>query len=323
MNTTILYYPTINIPTQPWFRHALLYWDEVSSIVPQNQTDELSPDIQYLKEEGLFKTIEPETLIYQPSALQQLQDEFKEVVLSQPFQESRGSHSNKLVRIHKDKVSDSISDFLEEKNLAKQPKHSEWMQCDRHAFLLYMSLLAKHLAGIHSGNTTIGTDNAAYESLNFQRVDTGIPVVSLNLNDILPAPQENVPFEKIVDFKRKRKDHLENFQILLSEFHTQIATSASIPEMQEQAVAFQKALKNGVQELKTVLKDENIECVYNSLNSLIFSGITGFLEDNPYKVAVGVIDIGLQFISTRNKKREALENSPVSYLYYATKNQII
>ena len=34
MAQTILYYPTINIQDGTWLRNAILYWDEVSSIVP-------------------------------------------------------------------------------------------------------------------------------------------------------------------------------------------------------------------------------------------------------------------------------------------------
>ena len=34
MAQTILYYPTIDIQDGAWLRNAILYWDEVSSIVP-------------------------------------------------------------------------------------------------------------------------------------------------------------------------------------------------------------------------------------------------------------------------------------------------
>jgi hypothetical protein len=42
---TILYYPTINVPINSWLRHSLLYWDQVSSIILGNVSDEeeLSP----------------------------------------------------------------------------------------------------------------------------------------------------------------------------------------------------------------------------------------------------------------------------------------
>ena len=64
---TILYYPTIRIPTTIWLRQALLYWDEIASIVPRdyedNAFDPYTPEIQYLKSEGQFRPIRPETFV--------------------------------------------------------------------------------------------------------------------------------------------------------------------------------------------------------------------------------------------------------------------
>lgn len=93
MNRTILYYPTIDIPTNSWLRHSLLYWDEVSSIVPKSWDErmllELSPDIHYLIDEGQFRPIKPEDLIMGRDnwdAFEQFQNEFKEIVSSARFQ---------------------------------------------------------------------------------------------------------------------------------------------------------------------------------------------------------------------------------------------
>jgi hypothetical protein len=61
---TILYYPTISVPTGNWLRQAILYWDEVSSIVPKSWDEKLliayTQDIQYLKSEGEFRSIDPD-----------------------------------------------------------------------------------------------------------------------------------------------------------------------------------------------------------------------------------------------------------------------
>ena len=49
---SLLYYPTIQIPSGQWLKKAVLYWDEVSSIVPQDYDGkwliESSPDLEYL-----------------------------------------------------------------------------------------------------------------------------------------------------------------------------------------------------------------------------------------------------------------------------------
>ena len=48
MAQTILYYPTIDIQDSTWLRNAILYWDEVSSIVPYENYLGFSPELLYL-----------------------------------------------------------------------------------------------------------------------------------------------------------------------------------------------------------------------------------------------------------------------------------
>jgi len=64
---TILYYPTISVPSSRWLRQAILYWDEIGSIVPQRYDEtELIPytlDVQFLKDEGEFRSFRTD-LIY-------------------------------------------------------------------------------------------------------------------------------------------------------------------------------------------------------------------------------------------------------------------
>lgn len=90
---TILYYPTISIPNSSWLRQALLYFDEVASIVPSdvNWSHEvgkalvpLTPDIEYLQGEGAFRRIPPELLFMQEKEdnwerAHKLTDEFMEL----------------------------------------------------------------------------------------------------------------------------------------------------------------------------------------------------------------------------------------------------
>lgn len=228
MNRTILYYPTIDIPSETWLRHALLYWDEVSSIVPKSYDDrilnELSPDIHYLMDEGQFRAIKPEELINNQDnweAFHQFRDEFIQIVQSPIFQQFiQRQHksdvkihiekigSNNISRIHNNKISENIFYFLQEQGLAiHNPNQYEWVSFEKHTALLYMSLLAKYLADVDSEQTTIGTDLLAYEKFNFKRVKEkdGFPTVSFSLNNVLPTPKYNVPLEVIIDFKRKRK----------------------------------------------------------------------------------------------------------------------
>ena len=53
MAQTILYYPTINIQDSAWLRNAVLYWDEVSSIVPYEDYPNFSPEVLFLQRSGV------------------------------------------------------------------------------------------------------------------------------------------------------------------------------------------------------------------------------------------------------------------------------
>ncbi len=367
MNRTILYYPTIDIPRNNWLRHSLLYWDEVSSIVPKSWDENflinLSPEIHYLLDEGQFRPIKPEDLISKGDNWQEFdafQQEFMEIVSSKYFKfiinrgkpsKSHRIHENKIgftSRIHLNKTSDSIYQYLKEQGLANRDGDNEWINFEHNTALLYMSLLAKYLADIDSNHTTIGTDFVNYEKFNFKRVSekNGFPVVSFNLDNVLPTPRENVSFEKIISFKKKREQNLRHFKKTMSDFQNKISHSTSNEEMKETAINFQETLLNGVDDLTATLKDHKIDFRIKSLKSLInlktptsiasaTVAIGSVVNSNLNLIkipldltaiglaTIGAIELTTNYIDNRNKERAKLRESPFSYVYYAQRNRII
>jgi hypothetical protein len=119
---TILYYPTIDIPTKKWLRHSLLYWDEVSSIVPSSWDDKTlnkqSSDIHYLIDEGQYRAKKPEDLFQNSENVEvtkQLQEEFLEIILDEEFANFLGKHYKLNFKIHNAKgiggMFDNITKF--------------------------------------------------------------------------------------------------------------------------------------------------------------------------------------------------------------------
>lgn len=292
MKRNLLYYPTINIPKNAWLKSALLYWDEVSSIVPSdydgNLLLDIDRDIEYLIDIEVFRPIKPETLVFAQDnweEFEKFQNEFKEVLLGKKFQTrierqrrqfSSSIHSNKIQdlrtsRVHSNKTSDGLFYFLEEKGLAKREDRNDWIQFEQNTALLYMSLLAKYLADIDKEHTSIGTDSLVYENFNFQKVnkDNGFPVASFALKNILPTPKHNVSIEKIIKFKEKRKDNLKHFNLKLSEFQNKASKSESNSELKETTINFQDELVKGVNDLHQVLGDSKIETTLKTMKTLI------------------------------------------------------
>jgi hypothetical protein len=310
-------------------------------------------------DEGQFRPIQPEDLIIKVDnweIFENFQTEFKEIVSSQQFKTfisrrtySRGYrvHSNKIQnisRVHRNKTSDGIYNFLKEQGLATRNPDEEWVNFEQNTALLYMSLLAKYLADIDSQYTTIGTDYISYEKFNFRRVseNQGFPVVSFNLNNVLPTPKNNVPFEKIIDFKRKRIDNLRHFKKSLSEFQSKISNSESNAEIKENAINFQETLINGVNDLDAVLRDSRIDCTVKSLKSLIslkspttLTALGSVINNQidfvniPINLNIaglafmGIVEISANYIDNRNKQRAKLRESPFSYIQYAYRQGII
>ena len=366
MKRTILYYPTINIPRKSWLRNALLYWDEVSSIVPKSHDNrmlsELSPDIHYLIAEEQFRAIEPEALVHKQdnmSAYHQFKDEFIQTVQSPIFQKFlRRQHKsgfnrihidkigrNGVARIHNNKMTESIFLFLQEEGLAKRDNTQyAWVSFEKTTALLYMSLLAKYLADIDKEQTTIGTDYPTYEKLNFKRVNEneGFPVLSFRLDNVLPTPKDNVPLEKILDFKRKRKHNLLHFKRHLSDFQVRVSKTKSQAELKEVVVTFQESLVTGVEDLKAVLGDAKIDSGLRSFKSLIniksptLLATAGTFLNNKLDLihlpvdltaiglgTIGAIELTCNYIELQNKQRAKERESPFSYVYQAQKYGIV
>ncbi|HEY5125523.1 MAG TPA: DUF6236 family protein, partial [Ignavibacteria bacterium] len=195
-----------------------------------------------------------------------------------------------------------------------------------------------------SNQTTIGTDYLIYEEFNFKRVNEneGFPVVSFSLDRVLPTPNDNVPFEKIIDFKRKRKQNLLQFKKQLSDFQVKVSKTKSKAELKEVAITFQESLVEGVADLNAVLSDSKIESSFKLFKSLInlksptMFATAGALLNNTFDlinlpvnltaiglVTIGVIELTGNYIELRNKQRAKERESPFSYIYQAQKSGLI
>jgi hypothetical protein len=365
---TILYYPTISVPTGEWLRYAVLYWDEVSSIVPMEYDPkepkaiiDYSPDIRLLESEGVFRPINPEMLVRKQrwEKLKCFENEIKDRIESQSFQRGlppedirrrKQNYDYRLLeqgadpiwltfRIHHDKVSDLLLEFLEDEGLAigEYP----WLYCERRTALLYMSVLAKYLADIDSDYTVPGTDNSRYQKMVFETDSEkdGFPGLSINMQNLIPVPREDVPFSKIIKFKQKRKDELIQFRLFLSEFQEDLASCEREPDIRRTVVDYQERLVQGVRSLERTMKEEKGSLVMGSVKTLLGIGNPllwklateniAILQNLPVElqtVGVGVstaVSIGALLINNRNKQRALLRESPFAYYYHARRNRLI
>ncbi len=195
LQRTLLYYPTITIPTDKWLRQALLYWDQVASIVPESweETEGYHPDIQFLIRENQFHPIRPNTLANKSySKVKELEKEFVSIIESDNFRFAPSSKEAKKIDspIHIDKICENIVDYLINIGLAKKSsrKHSSnWIFFERRTALVYMSVLAKFLADIEPQLTIPSTDVEEYRNLLYypHSGTTGFSCVEIHIFTML------------------------------------------------------------------------------------------------------------------------------------------
>lgn len=349
----ILYYPTICVPSNRWLRQAVLYWDEIGSIVPQRYDDtELipyTPDIQYLKDEGEFRPFRTDLISRRTwKTVQNFENELVDTILSNEFQSMLPPESRRRLtaRVHRDKVSNEVFDFLHDAGLADTREDDEdWYCFERRAALLYMAILAKYLADEDTDASTVsGTNMRTYEHLNFHAKSNSNSFHGLNLKffNILPVPREDNSLPDIIDFKRKRRVQLLQFRQILIEVQKTLGNCGNRSDVNDALADFNSQLDRELPNLGALLKDSKIATVAGSFEALIKTSAPGWITtavvasgtvknivDVPVKwtlggtLIAGTIGVGKYLIDKRNERRVAQRDSPFSYLYTAKQESIV
>lgn len=344
---TILYYPTISIPDTSWLRQALLYWDEIGSIVPQMGNETLlllTPEIEYLRAEGVFRPFNPETLIKRPDGwevLQEFEKEFKDIIKTDSFQRLIGHQKKLNSLVHHDKVGGELfDDFLQAEGLAATNSNDpEWYLFEEKTALLYMSLLAKYLSDIDIQVTFPGTDRPEYEGLIFKTssMHQGFSCLDTRFNNVLPIPREDIALSDILHFKSKRHAELLSFRALLDEFQQSLSKSEDVRQIKDVLLKFKDKLEKGVSDLDALLRDSSISTLVGTLKTIVnvksptLIGAIGVSAGYVTKIAelpiewtvaglgtMGLVEIGSHLIHKRNEKRATLRGSGFAYLYRAS-----
>jgi hypothetical protein len=349
----ILYYPTIDVPSGQWLRQAILYWDEIGSIVPQRYDETAlipyTPDIQYLKDEGEFRPFRTDLIFRREwGAVQNFENELVDAILSNEFQSMLPLTPvrQRTARVHRDKVSHEVFDFLLDARLAeKREEDWDWYYFEHRTALLYMAILAKYLADADPDSSTVsGTNMRAYERLNFHAKSESDSFDGLNLKffKILPVPREDNSLPDIIDFKRRRRDQLLHFRQTLKEVQDALSACSSRSDVNDTLANFNNKLEKGLADLGAALRDSKIATVAGSFEALtkasspgwiatavVASGAVKNIADVPVKWALGgtliasAIGVGRYLIDKRNERRAAQRDSPFSYLYSAMQKSII
>ena len=348
----ILYYPTILAPAH-WLKWATLYWDMASSIIPygwernpvivhpQHKKDHYT--MQYLQEEGLFTPTRPGDLLRgrRERKSEAFFEELRRIVTSVEFQACTEKNwvRNPVYRIHGDKFTHQILSFLHELGLTDiDSQDSSWFFVEKNTALLYMGLLAKHLADQEIDFTVPSTDREEYETMIYgsDTKEDGFPSLGTKFLDVLPVPRDNVSIRDIVGFKKKKRDDLLHFREVIDEFQKEISHAESAVAIKQILVQQNEKIRRERSNLNKLMKSSGIKTAFATFRSLFGIKSPALVEalgfswfKTPPEVSIPIVaataffQVGTVWIDNRNKRGAEIRESPFSYLYYAEREGLI
>ena len=356
---TILYYPTIALPSGPWLRQALLFWDEISSIVPMTYDDDVekevpaipySSDVKYLAEQNVFRPIQPSQFFHLGDYLEkrdELFEELKRIVMSKPFRRRLSPRGKRAftAKIHRHKVSAHVYNWLHERQLAEQFGNDRtWFRFEHDTGLLYMGLLAKYLADVDAKHTMPGTDRAEYESLLYGtgQTESGVTCLDVRYKAALPIPRSDASLSDILRFKEDYRKELYRFRRQLDDLHRDLSNVESRNEVSQMLAAFREDMETGLSELSETLHNFSIETVSGCMKTIVnlksptlwstaavAATEAAKLAEVPLEwtipgIAVaGGIEVACYLVHRTNQKRATLRGSNFAYLYHAEQSGLI
>ena len=350
MAQTILYYPTINIQDGSWLRNAILYWDEVSSIVPYENYPDFSPELLYLQELGVYKAVYPQDLFYSEFA-----EDFCDSIVKRisAYDRSRAKTINNgiqngRVRVHKNKIyapalhelihykklPPSLLPFFEDKRFVNDFNAGGWMEIDGKIAQIYMRTLAEYSIKCSDKDIVLGTDTATHSRdiySNSRNTDLRAQCCKINIENCLPQPSMDVSFEDILDFKIRRKDELNEFRAKIRELETNIYKADSPELIRHYETQFIEEWQQCSDDFYRVLKVSRITFFLSSLVSLVAIPFVGQLLSphlgqeltSAIQTGAPLLNIGIGYFDYRNKISPAKADGGFSYIIKASRDGII
>ena len=348
MAQTILYYPTINIQDSAWLRNAVLYWDEVSSIVPYEDYPNFSPEVLFLQRSGVYKAVYPQKLFSSEFA----EDFCNSIVKRIAAYEARTvntENTNSRVRVHKNKVyapalhelihyrklPPQLLGYFENKRYINDYNVDGWMEIDSKIAQIYMRTLAEYSIKCSDKDIVLGTDTFTHSreiySPSRNHANLQAQCCKINIENCLPQPSMDVRFEDILEFKSKRKDELNAFRAKIRELEINIYNADSPELIRHYETQFIEEWQQCSQDYYKALKDSKLAFFLSSLVSLVGIPFVGqqlstyIGQDVTPLVQTGaqLLKIGIGYFDYRNKISPAKADGGFSYIIKANRDGII
>lgn len=215
MTDNVLYYPYISLPKNLWTYRALLYYDNLGVIVPNDyffNPEKHSNEMLDLIQANLVQQIDPLGFTW---GLEDFKNGFLKELLSPKRRidiKQRNFKKGYCSRINVEKFDKGIMNVLQELKLAKQSKERAWYDVEPKTAFMLMTYLATVIS-IQDNRLPITDsvrDEKRFKSIKKRDTDK-LKFRNKVLQEVLPLPSE-LNIRKLENFKGKYQSELTRFR---------------------------------------------------------------------------------------------------------------
>lgn len=346
-----LYYPYINLTNKNWVKHALLFWDNISRIVPQSIEPMDSEDIIKIKEEsGFINDYYPERWDISHT-FHDFSRKLKPILESNRFFHDRYSEReyhhrqyrrdfqnrrrffSELVQtngsyIHVEKMDTRLKEYLFDIGLAIPGRNEweDWIKIDNEIGLLYMTYFAKSISKNNSLPIVTDIDLSFSASICFESSINSdynnqfeYKLGNLLIETIVPKNINNVSLDRILEIRRKYDGERTAFFNEISTLSDTVIGIDNANSLNDALHHHSKLILNETRNLEKLYNAHKIETINKFLTISLpttISSFSDYIPDNgkPFVVAGGIIFGLLSAANSVRKEKLELKNNPKSYL---------
>lgn len=289
LNSSILYYPSIEFLDDGFIKSSLCIWNTIYRIVPESYTPNDSDEIKIAVQEGVIKNIN-----LTKSDLSIAADGFMDLITGSQFLPA-GLEGYDAIDLHKDKVDARLYPYLKE--LAIQIT-GDWITLSEQVVHGYMLFLANSIC--QNKNIPKITDNSDVFSImtyfeNDGQFDEWVLrdnaaeyYSSIIVPTLIPAGVERTDMETILKFRDNTTKGRDEFRNAVSSFTDELKNIKDIEYAREVTENFKKSLE----ESKQNINETGRAIIKNLVPSFLTVGVPtqvstlGLLgiNDNPFSM---------------------------------------
>ena len=321
MTNNALYFPFISLPHDAWSVRALLYWDELSTIVPMmtlEEPDELSFFMQGLLSEGLVRPVVPGHYLHRcPNFSENFITYIDKKYMGGYFASQTPQLGYK--RVHAEKLED-VPNFLCKQGLAFEVDRG-WYDLREDIADDFMFYLAGCLGAMKGVDAIPLTDGKGFARRNWSNPSTDA-TPHLNkarqviLNNILPAPAESVTVEQLLRFRQEHGHLLPKFRYAVEKHCITVAGMSNASLRAASTVSFIDECKFELKEIEEAMRPSFGKIVFTSLLPLLSAGVSFNGEGGARDYAAGAMTLATAIYGTVSVVKEARKLSPLQPLAY-------